>query len=227
MARSILLGLVVLAACSMACAVEDSTPPKPLRTAIAKNAPLPATGPSAGPASATTPAASPEATTTTTTTAAALPVDSAKPPAAPVEVSLADLTLDVVANGYGPLEKNMSNGDINANDGKTLTLEGVTYAKGLGVHADSEVNVALDGKYKTFLADVGVDDEVGANGSVEFKVIVDGQSVFESGVMTGGTATKNVNVDVTGKTELKLVVTNGGDGIDNDHADWAGARLVQ
>jgi hypothetical protein len=43
--------------------------------------------------------------------------------------------------------------------------------------------------------------------------------------MTGSTATRSVNVSVAGRQELRLVVTNAGDGNSYDHADWAGARL--
>src|SRR5262249_50036227 len=37
--------------------------------------------------------------------------------------------------------------------------------------------------------------------------------------------TNTVDVPVTGGSELRLVVTNGGDNIDYDHADWALARV--
>jgi hypothetical protein len=109
----------------------------------------------------------------------------------------------------------------------TITLNTVTYQKGLGVHAPSEITYALGGRYTTFLADVGVDDEVMDNGTVVFQVLVDDVVVFHSGTMTGADAAKNVNVSVSGKQVLKLVVTDNGDGIAYDHADWAGARLVQ
>ena len=76
----------------------------------------------------------------------------------------------------------------------------------------------------TFQSDVGLDDEVGTNGSVVFQVYLDGTKTYDSGAMTGATATKSINLDLTGKSELRLVVTNGGDNIDYDHADWADAR---
>jgi hypothetical protein len=50
---------------------------------------------------------------------------------------VSDLALTVVSNGWGPLERDRSNGDLAAGDGSPLTLNGVTYAKGLGVHAPS------------------------------------------------------------------------------------------
>ena len=44
--------------------------------------------------------------------------------------------------------------------------------------------------------------------------------------MTGASPTATVNATVTGKTALQLVVTNGGDNVDYDHADWADAKLT-
>lgn len=43
--------------------------------------------------------------------------------------------------------------------------------------------------------------------------------------MTGTTATQTIDISVAGASELRLVVTNGGDNIDYDHADWALARI--
>jgi hypothetical protein len=71
-----------------------------------------------------------------------------------------------------------------------------------------------------------VDDEVGSNGSVVFQVFVDGVKEFGSGVMTGTTPAKHVDVAVTGAQELRLVVTDAGDFRYYDHADWALARVV-
>lgn len=141
-----------------------------------------------------------------------------------METYVSDLAYVVVANGFGPAEKDMSNGEDQPNDGTMMMIGGVAYNKGLGVHAASEINVPLNGQYKTFLADVGIDDEVMDNGSVTFKVLVDGQQVFDSGTVTGADMAKPVNVDVTGKNELKLVVEDGGDP-SFDHADWANARV--
>ena len=61
-----------------------------------------------------------------------------------------------------------------------------------------------------------------------FQVFLDGAAtaIYDSGNMFGPTATKQVSVDVTGKSTLRLVVTNGGDGNSYDHADWANARLT-
>jgi len=72
-----------------------------------------------------------------------------------------------------------------------------------------------------FTADVGIDDEVGPRGKVVFQVYLDGVKAYDSGVMKGKDSAKRVDVDITGKQELRLVVTDAGNGIHFDHADWA------
>lgn len=131
-----------------------------------------------------------------------------------------------MTNGWGPVEKNRSNGEAGATDGRTITLNGQTYAKGLGAHARSDVRYAVNGACSTFRADVGVDDEVGSTGSVVFQVWGDGTKLFDSGKMTGATATKSVDVNIAGKKELALILTDAGDGFGYDHADWADARVI-
>ena len=128
------------------------------------------------------------------------------------------------ANGWGPVEKDRSNGEQGATDGKQLSIGGGTYAKGLGVHAVSSVLVELGGDCSRFRSDVGVDDE--ANGSVTFEVWVDGERRAQSGVMTGAGGAERLDVDVTGAQQMELRVTDAGDGNGSDHGDWAAARLA-
>lgn len=139
----------------------------------------------------------------------------------PVTTYLSDIDWFSATTGWGTIQKDRSV------DGNTLTLNNKTYTKGLGTHANSEIVYKLDGQYTSFAALVGVDDEVGSVGSVEFQVVVDNQVVFSSGVMHNNTEPKEVNVNLSGKNELKLIVTDGGDGINSDHADWVNARLIK
>jgi hypothetical protein len=143
-----------------------------------------------------------------------------------VTTYLSDLTWTAMTNGWGPVEKDKSNGEQASGDGRTITLAGVPYNKGLGVHANSSITYALNGNYTTFLADIGVDDEVGNAGSVIFQVYLDNVLSFTSSTLTGSSATQQVNLNVTGKTTLRLVVTDAGNGATSDHADWANARLL-
>jgi hypothetical protein len=107
-----------------------------------------------------------------------------------------------------------------------LSLDGKSYGRGLGVHSDSKLVYDLGGQYLTFITDLGIDDEVGNKGGVVFKIYTDGTLVYNSGKMTGASKTQTAMVDVGGVKELWLVVDNAGDGYDNDHADWANARLA-
>jgi hypothetical protein len=149
------------------------------------------------------------------------------------DVSILDNDLEVsgqnptsAQNGWGPYERNRSNGETGANDGHTITLNGVQYASGLGVHANSDITYSLLGLAgRRFHSDIGVDDEVGNNGSVIFQVYVDGVKKFDSGLMTGSSPTQNVDLDLTDASTLRLVVTDGGNGNAFDHADWANAAI--
>ena len=130
-----------------------------------------------------------------------------------------------MVNGWGPVEKDRSNGESAAGDGRAITLNGQVFAKGLGAHAASDVRYSLGGSCSRFKASLGVDDEVGTQGSVVFQVYADATKVYDSGVMTGASATQSVDVSVAGASQLRLVVTDGGDGNGWDHADWADARI--
>ena len=130
-------------------------------------------------------------------------------------------------NGFGPIENDRSNGGAAAGDGKTITLAGIPYPRGLGVHAPSDVTYSLAGACSgSFISDVGVDDEVADLGSVVFQVFLDGVKAFDSGIVRGADLRQPVNVSVAGRQQMRLVVTDAGDGNNSDHADWAGARVT-
>jgi hypothetical protein len=121
---------------------------------------------------------------------------------------------------YGSLQRSLSV------DGKPIRIDGKTYARGLGTHAASQIHYAVNNRYQRFEAEVGVDDEKGGGGTVVFQVVADGKKVFDSGVMRGKQPANKVSVSLDGVEELLLIVTDAGDGINSDHADWANARLI-
>lgn len=125
-------------------------------------------------------------------------------------------------------------GHVNANksvDDHPLTINDQTFERGVGTHALSEFVFQLDGKAVRFSAQVGVDSEIASspNGrdraSVEFVVLGDNKELFNSGVMKAGMAAKPVDVDLKGVKQLRLIASDGGNGIDYDHADWVTARI--
>ncbi|HLF14690.1 MAG TPA: NPCBM/NEW2 domain-containing protein, partial [Bacteroidota bacterium] len=112
-------------------------------------------------------------------------------------------------------------------DGNPLTIRGKTFERGVGTHALSTFLLNLGGKGKRFIASVGVDEETGNDeAGVEFFVLGDKKVLWKSGRMTTRDAAKPVNLDINGVRMLGLLVTDAGDGIDYDHADWADARIT-
>lgn len=103
-----------------------------------------------------------------------------------------------------------------------------TYRKGLGHHAPGEIIVDLGGQFLSFQADVGIQWQGGGTaGSVGFQVFVDDKELFNSGVVRDSDAPRAVKVPLVDAQELRLVVTDAGDGITCDCADWADARLTR
>lgn len=138
---------------------------------------------------------------------------------------VSDWTWSGESNGWGPAERDTSNGEDQPGDGARMSIQGREYGKGVGVHAPSEVLLDLAGRCSRFQTDIGVDDEVGDAGSVRFRVLADGEEIYASSVMTGADGANWVDLDVNGVEQLALVVDSGGDGVGQDHANWAGAWL--
>ncbi|MFD0661832.1 NPCBM/NEW2 domain-containing protein [Thermocatellispora tengchongensis] len=133
---------------------------------------------------------------------------------------LSDLAWTNARNHLGAPKKDVSH------DGNTLTLDGVAHAKGLGAHAPADIEYYLARRCSRVEFVAGVDDEVGANGSVDFEVWADGERVARTGVITGAQPARKVTASVEGARYLRLVVTNGGDNAYYDHADFAGATVT-
>lgn len=136
--------------------------------------------------------------------------------------SLADLEPVSVRQAWGQMEIDRSV------QGKRLQIGNRTFAHGIGTHANSEIVYALDSSYERFEAWVGVDAEMASFGksSVVFRVLADGKTVFDSGVMRVDTPARRVIVQLKGVSTLTLVAADGGDGINGDHADWAEPVLI-
>lgn len=109
--------------------------------------------------------------------------------------------------------------------GLPLEIGGKTYAEGLGHHANGSITIALDGQYASFDAEVGLQPCDG--GSVIFRVLVDGEKRYDSGIMRSKDAPKAVHVALAGGQELVLEANDAGDGINCDMANWAEARLAR
>jgi len=110
-------------------------------------------------------------------------------------------------------------------EGNPLTIAGHIYDRGVGTHAVSKMLIDLHGNGKRFSAVTGVDDESGDNASVEFFVLGDGKVLWKSGIMKKGDEPRQADVNLKNIRKMALYVSDGGDNINYDHADWAGAVI--
>lgn len=147
-------------------------------------------------------------------------------------------------------------GDIGVNknlNGESLSIDGKKYDNGYAVHANSILLFEIPDNAVRFTAHVGLDNsgtDQGSKSSVEFMVfdgdptvrtettdqwnggnvtmkIDPGKQAACSGFISHATAqSREVEADIEGAEKLYLVVTNGGDGLSYDHADWANPVLT-
>jgi endo-alpha-N-acetylgalactosaminidase len=155
---------------------------------------------------------------------AATPVRTLPPPPA-ADAWASDLDWTSAENGWGPVERDRSNGETGSGDGTLLRIGGVTYEKGLGTHAPATIRYYLGGRCTSFTAQVGVDDVQTSRGSVRFGVRADGTERAASPVLRSADPAWSLTADVTGADYVELTVSDGGDGNGNDHADWGAARF--
>lgn len=139
---------------------------------------------------------------------------------------LTDYEWKSTQNSYAAPKKDISS----SNNTLRLTNEDgneVSFERGVGAHSNSTIIYDLSDKdYGYFTSYVGVDRQMyGTVGSVTFEVYVDGEKKFDSGLMTSREAMQYLEVDINGAKELKLVVTDGGNGIGSDHGTWGDAKL--
>lgn len=135
-------------------------------------------------------------------------------------VWLDQLDLSTATQGFGSAGKNQSV------DHHPLSIGGKSFTRGFGTHAKSSLHIKLEGQARRFTAKVGVDDEMkGKAASVEFLVIGDGKLLWSSGVMHAGDEAKDCSVSLEGVKLMELAVTDGEDGSNFDHADWADAMI--
>jgi hypothetical protein len=96
--------------------------------------------------------------------------------------------------------------DVNL-DGDPILLDGHQYAKGLSMHAYTELEYDLKGKFKTFTAVVGVDTRVGAESEATVTIQADGRMLFNQ-VVTPKTHVPPLKLDVTKVNTLRIVVSS-------------------
>ena len=144
-------------------------------------------------------------------------------------------------NGWGPPERDQSNGSPEENDGQELRIGTTVYSKGIGTHSSdlngdkawtdsggergnepdddiSRVVIRLDGMYDRFISDVGLDNRVVNSPtsaeymSIEFVLVADGRQIYSSGVLFPGAGVRSIDEDISGVKVLELQTLNGNHG---------------
>lgn len=113
--------------------------------------------------------------------------------------------------------------------GRDLTLGGSAYSRGIGMHAASRLSYPLDGRYRRFIALVGLDDRDGKAGRVRLRVEIDGKPAKLDGpeVRTHADAPLAVNLNVEGARTLTLQVDYAGRGGVQAVVNWVHPRLLR
>ena len=104
-----------------------------------------------------------------------------------------------------------------------------TFDNGLGTHPKTALTYALDGKYRTFTALVGLDADTGRRGQAKVSILVDGklQPIPELEKLSSATGPFAVGVSVAKAKELTLVVDFGPNGDVQADVNWVDAKLIE
>jgi hypothetical protein len=110
--------------------------------------------------------------------------------------------------------------------GQTLQVARTRYQSGIGILANSRLEVRNDG-YKRFATNVGVDDSATDKASgVTFAVYGDGKRLAESRPLKWGMPAEPLQVDVAGVTLIELVARSGTPANEALSVTWGDAALT-
>ena len=133
-------------------------------------------------------------------------------------VQLTELPYVSHKQGWGKLHKNQSI------EGNPFKVGGKLYSEGFGTHASSETVFSIEGKYKKFKMDFGLDEESLCSDGVQLQIIADGNILFDSGRFNlGNLMTAEVNVE---NMQTLTIKTNALENKDCDHVDIINPVLI-
>jgi hypothetical protein len=108
--------------------------------------------------------------------------------------------------------------------GGPIRMGGHVYPQGIGMHAWTRMTYAVPPEAKALQAVIGLSDGIKecTKASVTFEVEdQDGNRLYDSGLVDVSAPPIPIRVDLRGATTITLVVSDAGNGIDCDHANWA------
>ena len=110
--------------------------------------------------------------------------------------------------------------------GGMLRAGGKPCLKGLGMHSAARLTYLLEKPYRRFQAELAIDDATEGQGSVRFRVLLDGREKLATGIVRGRMPPLPVSIDLASAKRLDLIVDYADRADEMDHADWLAARLV-
>jgi peptidoglycan/LPS O-acetylase OafA/YrhL len=140
---------------------------------------------------------------------------------------VSDMPYTAIANGLGPVERNLTNGGDEPEDGGPIEVDGVTYEHGLGVYAFSRIRITRPAECRLFTAVVAAIAPLGSTdpARIGFTVWGDDRPLYRSGPMSPEVGGRHVSVDVQSVQRVELVVTTRRDGGVPATAVWADAQF--
>ncbi|KUN10183.1 RNA polymerase subunit sigma-24 [Streptomyces yokosukanensis] len=198
--------------------------PKPVVLAP-EPAPTPTPTPRPTPKPTPKPTPTPRPTPTPTPKPTPTPTPTPTPPPASTVYQVSELSYDVVGDGTKPEIQLGESSWVWQRYG--MSIDGEQYARGVTVHGESSVTIALNRQCTAYDALAGVDDMTLGLGKVSFAVYADGVSLWQSGTVKGNDHAVPVHVDLTGHRTVRLVVRPHRDVLDRAAlADWAESRFT-
>ncbi|MFM9551631.1 sigma-70 family RNA polymerase sigma factor [Streptomyces caniscabiei] len=187
--------------------------PSPSRPRAATPAPAPSAKPTPAPTPTPTPAP-PRPSPTPPPTPAPPP-----PPPPSAVYRWNELRYGVLGDGTEPEMRLGKSGWVWQRYG--MSVAGKRYANGVTVHGRSSVTIDLNRRCTSYNALIGVDDLTHGLARVYFSVYGDGVRLWKSGLVRGGDPAVPVQVNLSGRETVRLVVEPDGPHDLAVLADWA------
>lgn len=110
--------------------------------------------------------------------------------------------------------------------GGPLQIGRRSYLTGLGMQSRTKMSWRIAPSDEFLIADMGLDIEAEQRGSLRFRILLDGEQVFESSELTGGDPPQSIRLDLREKRTLTLIADFGKDGDVLDLGVWGNALIL-
>lgn len=145
------------------------------------------------------------------------------PPPAPAVYQWSELRYGIVGDGTEPEMRLGESSWVWQRSG--MSIADKQYGHGVTVHGQSSVTIDLNRTCSSYEAVVGVDDMTMGLGKVRFSVFGDSTRLWKSPLIKGGDPAVPVQVNLTGRKTIRLVVEPHSPFYSAALADWAQSRF--